>query len=129
MTYKVSQSKHNINIVVEESTEHAHTWYLTLPDDTLTGVNDVFLHIDVACDKAYLHIAGELIADHFYNGEIWQVGLKKYKQRLKGNKLKLSLVPLKENADIYLDKWPSFRDGIAATLNSITVQSEYTFKM
>ena len=128
-TYTVTQPKHDIAIQVEKSTCEPHTWTITLPDDAFEGVNDVFLYIDVACDKAFLYIAGSLIADHFYNGEIWQVGLKRFRQRLQDNTLKLTLVPLKDNAELYLDKLPSFKDGIAAALNSISTQAEYIFKV
>jgi len=127
--YTVTQPKHDIKIQVEKSTSEPYTWIISLPDDVFEGVNDVFLHMDVVCDKAFLYIAGELIADHFYNGEIWVVGLKRFQQRLQHNKLRLTLVPLKENADIYFDKLPSYKDGIPATLNKITAQPEYLYSI
>jgi len=126
-TYALQHPTHTVEIQVEVDLIQEHTWLIHLPDDTLAGVNDVFLQFSIDCDKAYLYVDDILIADYFYNGEVWEVGLKHLADLIKSQPLKLILDPLHEDADIYLECKPPFVNGIAAALHKVEVVTQYQF--
>ncbi|MFO7671304.1 MAG: beta-galactosidase [Bacteroidales bacterium] len=51
---------------------------VSLPDDLPSGLNDLFLQIDYTGDTGMGFLRGELVTDHFYYGEKWSVGLKRF---------------------------------------------------
>ena len=77
---------------------------------------NVFLQIDFQADQAELYLNGEKIADQYYTGDIWEVGLKRFDFP---TELYLRLYPLKENAPIYLETHPIYTNGVCCTLHNI----------
>jgi hypothetical protein len=66
--------------------------------------------------------------DNFYNGTVWEIGLKRFASEALGQTLNLKIFPLRENAPIYLpqDAWPSFPpNGQIAEVRKISVSPEY----
>jgi hypothetical protein len=126
-SYVLQQPSHGIEIQIEADSSQEYTWLIHLPEDMLTRINDVFLRFSIDCDKAYLYVDNTLIANHFYNGEVWEVGLKRFTGLIKSRPLKLVLEPLHEDADIYLDYRPHFTNGLAATLYSVEILPQYQF--
>jgi hypothetical protein len=124
-TYTIQQTVRTVDVRVEAVPTQEHTWLIHLPDDALDGVNDVFLLLNVTCDKAFLYMEDALVADHFYNGEIWEVGLKRFAEMLKRHPLKLVLAPLHEDTDIYLECKPNFVNGIAVALDGVEAIVQY----
>jgi hypothetical protein len=51
---------------------------VSLPDDLPSGLNDLFLLFEYTGDTGMGFLNGELVADHFYYGEKWSVGLKRF---------------------------------------------------
>jgi len=51
---------------------------VSLPDELPLGVSDLFLVIDYTGDTGMGFLHGELVSDHFYFGEEWSVGLKRF---------------------------------------------------
>lgn len=45
------------------------------------GLSDLFIDIEYEGDVGRAFINGELISDNFNNGQIWEIGLKAYKER------------------------------------------------
>ena len=104
-----------------------YCWIITLPPDVLAGVDDVFLRFDVDCDKAFLYLGDDLVADYFYNGEVWEVGLRRFADRLGTASLRLVLKPLRADAKVYFDRPPHFVDGVAGRLNGVEAVPVYRF--
>lgn len=69
---------------------------------------DAYLNIDYTAEMAELFIDYEKVADEFYAGEVWQVGLRKFHFP---NKLLLKLKPLEKNAEIYFEETPIFSEN------------------
>ncbi len=84
--------------------------------------NDLFLQIDFAGDGGKLYLGEDYIDDHFYTGKVWEVGTKRFDFP---QKLRLEIMPLEENAPIFLEKWPEMKDGRACELKKVTAESEY----
>ena len=62
----------------EEAFEAAEVWEVRLAPGALEGVNEVFLCIDYTADVGRAYLDGMLVADDFYNGKTWEIGLKRF---------------------------------------------------
>lgn len=91
--------------------------------ETPAGVEDCFIQIDYDGDRAELLLDGEKIADHFYIGQIWEVGLKRFNFP---SKLTLRVYSLDEDAKIYLETWPPMENHKACKLNSVTAEVSHS---
>lgn len=87
-------------------------YLLEFASDPLEGVQDCFLRVDFLGGRADFLINGEKAADWFYNGETWEIGLKRFAGRLAGAELKLVVHPLGKADPVYMDLPPVFpEDG------------------
>lgn len=93
--------------------------YLDYQDKEL---RDCYLQINYEGDSARLYLNGLCIADHFYHGPVWEIGLKRF---YFPSELRLEITPLAENAPVFLETWPEFDDGIACKVKEIKVETEY----
>src|SRR5262249_44045780 len=64
--------------VADRKTLTLKTEKISLPMD----INDVFLEIDYTGDVGMAFIKGQLVDDHFYFGQPWRIGLKRFLPRL-----------------------------------------------
>ncbi len=98
-------------------------------EDLMDGVKDVRLQIDYVGDVGQAFIDGEMIADHFCNGDIWEIGLKSFAERLKGQKLTIYITPLKEGANVNVESAMAARleqvSGILGQINDIRCKCVY----
>jgi beta-galactosidase len=135
-TYRLCQPRHTLTVTAEPLPDAAHGWRLQVPCEVIgahDGVEDIFLRLHIACDRAGLYLDDgpntELIADTFYAGEVWEVGLKRFTEQLRSASLRLELVPLRADAHVYLEHPPAYIDGIAARLEQIEAIPEYRFRI
>lgn len=77
---------------------------------------NIFLQIDSQVDQAELYLNGEKVADQYYIGDIWEVGLKRFDFP---TELTLRLYPLEEDAPIYLETHPVYTNGVCCILRDI----------
>lgn len=85
-------------------------------------IEDGFLHISYGGDRGKLYVNDKFRADNFYTGQKWEVSLKKF------NFPKVFIVelyPLDNDARIFLETWPSMKDGRSCELLSIEAHVEY----
>lgn len=97
--------------------------------DILAGLNDVFLKIDYAGDNAQAMLNGRLVADHFYYGVPWEIGLKRFAKQLKDHPFYLYFHAMRKDAaclEYLKDKMLPFGDKTEyLKINSITAVPEY----
>lgn len=86
--------------------------------------NDLFIQIDYAGDSGKLYLGETYIDDHFYTSRTWEIGTKRFGFP---EKLRLEIMPLEENAPIFLEKWPEMKDGRACNVMQVTAESEYRY--
>jgi hypothetical protein len=106
---------------------------LSLPQAIPSNVNDILLNVDYTGDTGMGFINGELAADNFYNGSIWQVGLRKfYLPAEKPKEMVLYFRPMEKNATYLLDleAFPKYIPdfGSSATylkINKLSFTPEY----
>ena len=106
---------------------------VTLPADILDGVDNVYLRVDYIGDIGNCFLDGVLVADNFYNGSIWEIGLK---QILRGKansaaELLILITPIRTSAGAvsYVPTGMAFNpdQGLAgiAEIHSISAVPEY----
>lgn len=88
--------------------------------------NEMFLSIDYEGDTAQMYQGGRMIADSFYTGQKWEVGLK----RFCGNDSRefdcdITVDPLKEDTKLYLQEWPKMTDGKACMINGVHLIAQF----
>lgn len=88
------------------------------------AANDLFIEISYAGDRAKLYIDDEYVDDHFYTGRAWEIGVKRFGFP---KTLKLEIMPLEENAAIFLEEWPAMEEGYACELISVEIMTEYKY--
>lgn len=80
---------------------------ISLPQIMPPTVNDIWLNVDYTGDTGMNFINGELVADNFYNGIPWQIGLRKFMSSpTKPKEMVLYFRPMYKNATYLLDLEP-----------------------
>ncbi len=111
-------------------------------------VDEVYLHVKYAGDKAELYAVsdvdvfheGELIADSFYTGQDWEIGLKRFIGSEGDTSLETSfegdvvVYPLLEDQKVYLQKWPELSESAdgkkaACRATGVDVVAQYKIKL
>jgi beta-galactosidase len=112
----------------------AAKWQLSVsrrpPDDT--SVSNLFLAIDYTGDVARLSANQKLLADHFYNGLPWSVGLHRFSEEIGEGPLELSILPLRGDAPIFLERRfrPAFGNSQQQVeLKGVTLLTQYQFRV
>jgi len=98
----------------------AALWQIRLPEK-LDFSHDPVLRIHYVGDVARVTLNGRLIQDDFYNGNYFDVGLRRFGKELEGGELRLEILPLRKDAPIYLAK--------AATPNWGKAESKVELKL
>jgi hypothetical protein len=99
---------------IPEAFAAAATWSLKLPRQLAPKAEDVLLELDFVGDIGRVFAGTRLLDDWYYNGQRWQIGLRQFALK-PGAELKLSVLPLRADARIYIDAAhrPAFADGQA----------------
>ncbi|MGD0479242.1 MAG: beta-galactosidase [Terracidiphilus sp.] len=81
----------------------AAQWSIAVPAGALDGLSELFLEVRYEGDLARLSANHKLLADDFYNGEPWMVGLSRFLARDGSGNFELSILPLRKDAPIYFE--------------------------
>jgi hypothetical protein len=126
---KASYRQSAVAMTPEESSfAQAGEWQIAVPSDALHGLSDLFLAVHYQGDEARLLSGNRLLADNFYNGAAWRIGLKRYLSAPSTGPFKLQVMPLDAKARIFFEPGssPAFgKDGQAGALQSIEALPEY----
>lgn len=91
-------------------------------DGITEELGEALLCVSYEGESARLYEDGRLIADNFYTGQVWEIGLKHY---AKNGSVRLTAVihPLQENAPIYIEKHPQMENHVACRVNAVTTEA------
>jgi hypothetical protein len=106
----------------------AAQWQVTIPENFVDGISDAILRIRYQGDVARLFAGDHLLTDDFFNGLDWNVGLKRFVAQESGNKLRLSILPLRKDAPVYFESPRKIEFGAndqAVQLESVHLLPEY----
>jgi hypothetical protein len=100
-----------------------------VPPDLFDGLADVMLTIHYRGDVGYASVDGELINDNFANGTAWEIGLRRFEERLLGQTLDLYISPLRTGNVVFSDSamavQQSFVGRQIAQIDSIRLVPRY----
>lgn len=92
-------------------------------------LSDIILDIDYVGDNAVAFIGGEMINDHLYYGNTWQIGLKLYADKLDRKGMYFYFRPMYKDASYLIDfekeKVPVFEGNTVCNVKGMRVIPEY----
>jgi hypothetical protein len=83
--------------------EEAAVWQITLPKNTSPN-RDLYLQIPYTGDVARIYCDNQFLTDNFYNGKVFEIGLKRFAPEVYKKELTLKIIPLQHDAPIYLQE-------------------------
>lgn len=101
--------------------------------DFMNGVKDMRLQIHYVGDIGHAFINGKMIHDNFYNGAVWEIGLKEYEEELKEHPLTIYITPLKEGVNVNVESGMAARieevEKATGEIQSIRMQPVYEVEL
>jgi len=124
----VKQGQYNAVAPTLDKYQRAGAWRINVPADALDGISELYLRIGYTGDVAHFSKGQHLLADDYYHGSPWEVGMKRFLSGRGAQSDTLEILPLRRDAPIFLpvDAWPEF-DGKAdiVELQEIKAIPEY----
>lgn len=107
----------------EKDLSGAAIWRVKLPADLNMNANPV-LKIHYTGDVARLILNGRLLNDDFYNGNAFEIGLKRYAPEITSGDLLLAIFPLQKDMPVYFEPGcrPAFdKEGMALRIDDAEI--------
>ncbi|MCX5415913.1 beta-galactosidase [Streptomyces sp. NBC_00059] len=105
----------------DEDFEKAAVHHITVPASVLDGEGEVLLRLRYTGDAARAYIDGKLVADHFWYGPDWEIGLRRFADAVVQHGMEVRVLPLDQAARIHVGS--SAREGLEAARAQATVES------
>ena len=101
-----------------------------IPEDA----EEIYLQIGYEGDSAEMFCEEDMIADSFYTGQKWEIGLKRFidengRRTADRFEAAVSVHLLKQGDGVYLEKWPPMEDGCACRITDISAVSQYRVRI
>ena len=96
----------------------AGVWTVKLPAN-IDLANDPLLRIHYVGDVARVMLNGKFITDDFYNGNAFDIGLRRHAPEILTGKLQIAILPLQKDAPIYMAAKARPDFGIAESIAKI----------
>lgn len=120
---EVKSGKLEAVTVQKETAAESAVYEISINRDELADESkDAYLVLDYAGDSAKLFINEELEDDHFFTGDKWEIGLRRYGFP---KKVTVEITALHEGDGRFLEVWPAMKDGRACELISAKLEEEY----
>ena len=120
-TLPIPESKISLQVKPLMQTNYLYREYELSLRGEVAGT-DVFLTIDYEGNQAELFVSGKKIADDYYRGEPWVVGLKRFRFP---KKMLLRVFALEKGQPVFLDEPLEMENGRALRLNGVTAEEEF----
>lgn len=91
-------------------------------EETAKESKDAYLILNYQGDSAKLFIEKELEDDHFYQGDNWEIGLRRYGFP---KKVQIEVTALKETEKRFLETLPKMQKGQACLLTEVKIEEEF----
>ncbi|MEU4446981.1 beta-galactosidase [Actinosynnema sp. NPDC050801] len=114
-------SQHRASAPLDEDFEHAAVFRLDVPGEALRGDDEVLLAVGFTGDVARAYVDGRLVADHFWYGPPWEIGLRRFADEVVEHGIEIRVLPRAPEAAVYVD--PSVRAQYKAALDTASVDS------
>ncbi|MFC5529699.1 beta-galactosidase [Cohnella yongneupensis] len=126
-SYELRAPRRDISFTLEKvKNERA---VLAFASGSLDGVKEALLRIDYSGDIGYAFIDGELISDNFCNGTTWEIGLKRFEERLLDKGMYVYVSPIRKgtvvNSNTTMAGWNESAKELIADIGSVSAVPVY----
>jgi beta-galactosidase len=103
------------------------TLRVRIASEALGPLHEAFLRVDCLADVGEVYLDGRLVADHFFNGQPWEIGLKRFLHAGADLELVLRFSPLAADASVrrYFPAEALSAGAAGVSLRSIAILPEY----
>jgi beta-galactosidase len=111
--------------------ENAAVWLVKIPGDIDPGT-DPILRFHYVGDVARVMLDGRFITDDFYNGNAFDLGLRRHAPDILKGELRLAILPLRKDAPVYMAESarPDFGGAASvADLQSVEILPHYQLQL
>ncbi len=111
--------------------DQAAVWNISFTTD-VDATRDIYLKIPYIGDVARVYLEDKLLTDNFYNGKVFEVGLKNMNPDVYKKGITVKILPLEKDAPIYLPQQakPDFGDKASfISLPSVDVYEKYSVEL
>ena len=111
--------------------DQAAVWRITIPKDVDLGT-DPILRLHYVGDVARVMLDGKFITDDFYNGNAFDLGLRRHAPEILKGDLRIAILPLRKDAPIYMAERAQPHFGGAdsvADLQSVEIIPRYQLQL
>jgi beta-galactosidase len=105
---------------LDEDFAHVATYHVAVPAEAFDGVTELLLELTYTGDVARAYVDGELVADHFWYGPPWQLGLARFAPAVVDHGLEIRILRKPEGSAVYVD--PSVRTRYNAALETAVLE-------
>ncbi|MGW4114697.1 beta-galactosidase [Actinosynnema sp. NPDC004786] len=88
---------------LDEDFEHAAVFHVEVPAEALRGDDEVLLVLGYTGDVARAHVGGRLVADHFWHGPEWEIGLRRFADEVAADGVEIRVLPRPAGSAVYVD--------------------------
>ena len=117
--YRRIQIAENTKVTVTEKNVGEDSRIFNLKMTSPGTWQDTILFLDFGGDKIEIFRDGEILTDSYYTGEPVQISLRYFDFP---EELQVKIYPLKENAPIFLERWPQMKSGCACELYGVGIK-------
>ncbi|MFD0474592.1 hypothetical protein ACFQ0B_44925 [Nonomuraea thailandensis] len=104
--------------------DHAAVYRVTVPQEAFTGEEEVLLRLDWIGDVGRAYIGGRLVADQFWYGPAWEIGLRRFREEVLEHGIEVRLLPLSQDAPVFVSpqvRPTAYPGGAVLELRSVTL--------
>ncbi|MGI5149424.1 beta-galactosidase [Plantactinospora sp. CA-294935] len=103
----------NASAPTDDNFAAAAVYEVPIPPEVLDHADETLLRVDWTGDVGRAYIGDTLVADHFWYGSTWEIGLRRFRDLLRDQPLRLHLLPLRRDAPVYLSPQVRPTDHVA----------------
>jgi hypothetical protein len=96
-------SQNRATAPTDDDFDGAAVYRITVPARAFTGGADLLLRLAYTGDVARAYVGGRLVADHFWFGPAWELGLSRFRDAVAEHGLEIRILPAPEDAKVYVD--------------------------
>jgi hypothetical protein len=96
-------TKESVEIIPKLKQIGPSRYLVIIPPWDTYRIKDVILQVNYIGDIGQAFIDGDMIADNFWNGAVWEIGLREFAERLVDNPLTLYIIPIKEGVYVNVE--------------------------
>jgi hypothetical protein len=124
--------KQSTEIIPELEKIGPSRYIVNIPSWDTKNIKDILLQVHYTGDIGHAFIDGDMISDNFWNGAVWEIGLREFAEALKYNPLVLYITPLKEQSTVNVESTMAGRKeestGITAYIDSVSAAVLYEWE-